>query len=63
MDVEYKYFVTVPADSGMEVWCYDNCDGSYEISMVYITMLNVNITRTIKFEEESDAMAFKLRWT
>ena len=47
----------------LEDWLKENIDGGYSIEEVYDEdCLDVTCTLILKFELESDEMAFKLRW-
>ena len=47
-------------------WCRNNIDGHWMIEPPHATKIKhgteINLNYTFAFEEESDAIAFKLRW-
>ncbi len=49
-------------------WCRNNIDGHWMIEPPHVTKnkkkheTEINLNYTFAFKEESDAMAFKLRW-
>jgi len=65
-DMKYSIWAVadVTSESGwhrefkeLESWCKENCNGQYQV--VYPTPLE----RVFVFDDESDAIAFKLTWT
>ncbi len=65
-DLKYGVWTTIDADAGtgwhrkfkeLEQWCKDNCSGKFVI--VQPTPLE----RVFVFDDETEAMAFKLMWS
>lgn len=64
-DMKYSIWVTVDANAGtgwhrefkeLEIWCKENCNEAHQV--VQPTPLE----RVFVFDDESDALAFKLVW-
>ena len=63
LDAIFYPAIKLPDD--IEQWCRDNLSGSYECHARNFYLLedgSFSFPRTIVFENESDAVLFKLRW-
>lgn len=62
----YKIILTMPKKNGLDTvdkvnWIDNNCCGRYYVGQIRPSRRFV--TMTFYFEDEEDALAFKLRWS
>jgi len=64
-DLKYSVWVTVDENAGtgwhkefkeLETWCKENCNGAHQ------AVQPTPLERVFVFDDESDALAFKLVW-